>query len=62
MHITGARAIAHYDPIVTLPPKKVAKTAARTVTEASTPTTRRNVRIVAQTLFNSTHPESEFTS
>jgi hypothetical protein len=48
--------------IVTLPPKKVAKIVASTLTEASTPTTRRNARIIAQILFNSIHSESEFIS
>ena len=46
-------AIAHYGVIVTFPPKKVASIEASAVTVASTPTTRRNARIIAQTLFNS---------
>lgn len=57
-----ACAITHYGPIVTFPPKKVAKTEASTLTEASAPTTRRNARIIAQILFNSIHPESGFIS
>jgi len=62
LNCLSACAIAHYGPIVTFPPIKVAKIEASTVTEASTPTTRRNARIIAQTLFNSIHSQSEFTS
>jgi hypothetical protein len=45
---------------VTFPPTIVAKREASTSPEASTPTTRRNARTIAQIFFNSIHSKSGF--